>query len=247
MNDDSSGKPAGTALPANQPEKSGTSKFLRRLVRIAFGTALFSLILFGTAGRFNWPGAWTFAGIFSFFLVLVLVWGTRNAPELLDERSKVAGNVKSWDRTIIKIYNVLLIGLFILAGIDARFHWSHVAWFWQTAGGVVFVLAGTAIFWCMRTNAFLSARARIQDDRGHTVVQSGPYQYVRHPMYAGIMVMVFGVALLLGSKWALLPAGSIGILFVVRTALEDRMLRTELPGYEEYAGKVKYRLVVGVW
>jgi protein-S-isoprenylcysteine O-methyltransferase Ste14 len=99
----------------------------------------------------------------------------------------------------------------------------------------------------MATNPFLSTIVRIQDDRGHYVVTTGPYQYVRHPMYAMILLMWPGIALEMGSWWALIPAAVIVIVFVIRTALEDRTLRAELPGYVEYARRVRYRLIPGVW
>jgi protein-S-isoprenylcysteine O-methyltransferase Ste14 len=245
MNQEAESGTAATQAPT--AGKSGKTKLVQRIFRLVLGTFLFALVLFGSAGRINWPGAWAFVAVFLLFLAFVLAWGTRNAPELLDERSKTAANVKSWDKIIIRIYNFLLISLFVLAGLDARFRWSHMPWIWQALGGIAFLLAGNVIFWCMRTNAFLSARARIQNDRGHSVVQSGPYQHVRHPMYIAIMVLMPGIALLLGSLWALVPAGMIAFLFVIRTALEDKMLRTELPGYPEYAERVRYRLLPGLW
>ena len=239
---------AAHAVQQSPAGKSAKAKLPQRIVRLLAGTAILCLILFGTAGRVNWLGAWAFVALFFLFLLFALVWGTRNAPELLDERAKPGGNVKSWDKVIMRIYSLVLISLFVVAALDAgRFRWSHMTAVWQVMGGAIFLLSGSVIFWCMKTNAFLSARARIQDDRGQTVVQDGPYQYVRHPMYIGIMVLMPGVALLLGSWWALAPAGVIAILFVIRTALEDKMLRAELPGYQEYASKVRYRLVVGVW
>ncbi len=103
------------------------------------------------------------------------------------------------------------------------------------------------IWWCMSTNAYLSRFARIQDDRGQKVAQTGPYQFVRHPMYAAIILPVPCIALVLGSWWALIPVGLIACVFVIRTALEDRMLIEELAGYPEYAEKVRYRLLIGIW
>jgi protein-S-isoprenylcysteine O-methyltransferase Ste14 len=99
----------------------------------------------------------------------------------------------------------------------------------------------------MAVNPFLSTVVRIQDDRGHYVVMTGPYRYVRHPMYSAIFIMWPGIALALGSWWALIPAAVIDIIFVIRTALEDRTLQAELPGYAEYAQRTRYRLVPGVW
>jgi protein-S-isoprenylcysteine O-methyltransferase Ste14 len=132
--------------------------------------------------------------------------------------------------------------------LDAgRFRWSHMPVLLQALGGAIVFLGSCLVFWCFRTNAFLSNDARIQADRGHCVVRGGPYRYVRYPMYAALIALMPSVALLLGSWWAVVPAGIIMVLFSGWTALEDRMLRTELSGYEEYSVHVRYRLVPGVW
>lgn len=223
-------------------------KLISRLLRLTVGAALFGLTLFGTAGRLDWPGAWAFVIFFFFFLFFVLVWGTRNAPDLLDERGSRAANVPRWDKIIMTTYRVTLMVLMITAALDAgRFRWSHVPLGVQILGGSIVFLGSCLVFWCFRTNAFLSSDARIQADRGHCVVRGGPYRYVRHPMYIALIVLMPSVALLLGSWWALIPAGMIVILFSIRTAFEDRMLRTELAGYAEYAASVRFRLVPGVW
>ena len=117
----------------------------------------------------------------------------------------------------------------------------------QVLGGLGLILAGGVIWWTMTVNAYLSRWARIQGDRGQEVVTRGPYRYVRHPMYAAIILLALCVAMELGSWWALIPGTLIDVLFVVRTRLEDRMLHEELPGYREYANRVRYRLVPGIW
>jgi protein-S-isoprenylcysteine O-methyltransferase Ste14 len=223
-------------------------KFIRRLLRLIAGTSLFWLTMFGAAGRLDWPGAWALIVFFFLFLFFVLVWGTRNAPELLDERGSRAANVPHWDKIIMTTYRVMVMVLMITAALDAgRFRWSHMPVGVQAFGGSIVFLGSCLVFWCFRTNAFLSSDARIQADRGHCVVRGGPYRYVRHPMYIALIVLMPSVALLLGSWWAVIPAGVIVVLFFVRTALEDRMLRAELAGYEEYAASVRYRLVPGIW
>ena len=109
------------------------------------------------------------------------------------------------------------------------------------------VLAMVCSYWAMLSNPFLSTIVRIQDDRGHRVATTGPYRFVRHPMYVGVIVLWLSTALILGSWWALVPGLLIAVIFVIRTALEDRMLHAELPGYADYAKQVRYRLVPGVW
>ena len=141
-----------------------------------------------------------------------------------------------------------MIALLIVAGLDAgRYAWSAFPPALQLIGGAGLVLSGWTIWRVLAENTFASRYARIQDDRGQTVVSSGPYRHVRHPMYAAIIVLMVCIALALGSWWAVIPAGLIGVLFVLRTALEDRMLHEELAGYREYVAQVRYRLVPGLW
>jgi protein-S-isoprenylcysteine O-methyltransferase Ste14 len=136
----------------------------------------------------------------------------------------------------------------VLAGLDAgRFGWSSVPPSLQAAGWAGLLFAGAVIWWAASANTFLSRMVRIQDDRGHRVVAEGPYLWIRHPMYAGVIVFILCVPLVLGSCWALVPGVLIGILFVTRTTLEDQTLREELPGYRDYAQRVRYRLIPWVW
>ena len=143
-------------------------------------------------------------------------------------------------------YTVFLLLTPIVAGLDAgRYRWSAVPLAAKLLAWLGLALAGALIFWAITTNTYLSRMARIQGDRGQVVVTVGPYRYVRHPMYLGVILLFLGMPVAFGSWWALLPGAAIGALFVLRTAKEDRMLRDELPGYTEYAQQVRYRLVPG--
>jgi len=205
-------------------------------------------LLFGTAGRLDWSGAWLLTGLYLLFLLVVVIWTSLKAPGLMEERSRRAENVKPWDKVITSIYTVLLIALLVTAGLDAgRFRWSVMPVALQILGIVLLILSGFVIWRVISVNYYLSRYARIQDDRGQKVVMEGPYRYVRHPMYAMLIPFMLGIAFLLGSWWALVPGLLIGVLFLIRTALEDRMLQEELPGYREYAQKVRYRLFPGIW
>lgn len=135
----------------------------------------------------------------------------------------------------------------LVAGLDARFSWSAIS---AAAQGVALVveMAGPGLSgWAMAVNRFFSRVVRIQADRGQTVVTDGPYRYIRHPGYAGLILHMLGTPILLGSGWALLPAGVMVATMIVRTILEDRMLQAELPGYREYAGRTRWQLIPGVW
>jgi protein-S-isoprenylcysteine O-methyltransferase Ste14 len=222
--------------------------WLKRIFAIILLIVIMDGLLFGAAGRLDWFGAWLLTGLYLAFLLIVVVWATRKAPGLMEERSRMAENVKAWDKVITWIYTVLLLSMLVVAGLDAgRFRWSVMPVALQIVGVILLIFAGTVIWWVMSVNYFLSRYARIQDDRGQQVITEGPYRYVRHPMYAMLVPFMFGIAFVLGSWWALVPAGMIGVLYILRTALEDRMLQEELPGYREYAQKVRYRLFPGIW
>ena len=211
-------------------------------------SATASAVLFGLAGRVDWPAAWLVILLFTGHLVLSGWLLFRRDPELLKERLTTASNVPRWDRLIARGNRIVLLILLATAALDAgRFGWSAVPMIVRAIGTAAVVAAIGVVYWCAAANHFLSARSRIQRDRGHTVVQHGPYRFVRHPLYASRIVLIAGVALTLGSWIALVPAVLNALLLVVRTSLEDRMLTTELPGYREYAKHVPERLVPGLW
>ena len=210
--------------------------------------AALGALLFGIAGRVDWPAAWLVILLFTGHLVLSGWLLFRHDPELLQERLTTASNVPHWDRLIKRGDRILLVILVATAALDAgRFRWSAIPILVRAIGTAAIVAAIGVMYWCAVANRFLSARSRIQSERGHTVVQHGPYRFVRHPLYASRMVLITGVALTLGSWVALVPAALHALLLVIRTALEDRMLTTELSGYREYAKHVPARLVPGLW
>jgi len=209
---------------------------------------ILAAILFIPAGRLDWLQAWAFVLAFGGFLTFYGLWGVRNDQGQLQERSQGGKNTKSWDKVILSVYTIFLIGMLILAGLDAgRFRWAPAPHILQGAGWLGAAFAGFLIWWTVSVNTFLSRTVRIQDDRGQRVIDTGPYRWVRHPMYLGIIILMVSIPLLLGSLWALIPGVMIGILFIVRTALEDRTLQQELPGYPEYASRVRYRIVPWIW
>lgn len=229
--------------PTAKLDRSGIS----RVITVLGSTLIFGVILFAAAGRINWPEAWILLGITLAGITANGLWSLKHNPEVINERGRMGANAKSWDKVIGLVYMVLLFAIYILAGLDARYGWSAAPLWVEVVGGVALALSLALTFWVMTANTFLSTFVRIQDERGHTTVTGGPYRIVRHPMYAGILLMSLGMPLLLGSWWALLP-GALNIgLFVVRTTLEDRTLQAELPGYKDYVQKVRYRLIPGIW
>jgi len=234
--------------PASKAQPAVWRMLLKRTVAVFAVILVMDLLLFVPAGRLDWPEGWILSLLYGVCLLGYAVWGTLKTPELLKERSQVAENVKVWDKVIVAIYTVLLLITFVVAGLDVgRVRWSQMDLPWQVFGLVGMVLSGGLIFWTILTNAYLGRMVRIQEDRGHQVVTSGPYRYVRHPMYVGIILLFPCMSLFLGSWWGLAPASLIAVLMVMRTALEDRTLQAELPGYAEYAERVRFRLLPGVW
>ena len=225
-------------------ERSG----VKRLIQILVSVLLMGSMLFLSAGRLDWSAAWIFLGSYVLVILTLGAWVVRKFPDVVNERGKIAHNARSWDKVLMTIYSVMLLGLFAVAGLDAgRFGWSVMPIAFQVTGFAALIGAMVVTYWAMATNPFLSTIVRIQDDRGHYVITTGPYRYVRHPMYAATLLMWPGIALELGSWWALIPAAVIVIVFVIRTALEDQTLQAELPGYVDYAQHTRYRLAPGVW
>ncbi|HCW51334.1 MAG TPA: isoprenylcysteine carboxyl methyltransferase [Clostridiales bacterium] len=210
-----------------------------------------AVILFGSSGRLNWGMAWVYIGMTTAFTIGSRIIMFRKNPALIAERAQFLDkrDAKPWDKTLMPL--VAIIGptvMLIVAGLDERFGWSpNLPLALQVAALVITALGYLLGVWAIVVNKFFSAVVRIQRERGHTVVTSGPYRYVRHPGYAGGIVANFAMPLMLDSLWALVPAVLVNCLLIVRTALEDRTLQEELEGYRDYAGRVLYRLLPGVW
>jgi protein-S-isoprenylcysteine O-methyltransferase Ste14 len=218
-------------------------------VKVVVSLAFFAVV-FVAAGTFRWTAFWVLLGFFVVTTGGWMLWLKRRDPGLLKERMTGAArpDVKAWDRTIIRAYTALLLVMLLLAPLDAvRFRWSRVPLGLQALALAGLFAAWALIIWVFRENAFLAEVVRIQTERGHTVCTTGPYRIVRHPMYVGVILTILCVPVLLGSLYALIPAGLIVALFVLRTAFEDRTLQAELPGYEEYARDVRWKLIPKVW
>ncbi len=225
-------------------EDSTVVKIIKGVVTVFFILAL----LFVPAGTLIWPEAWLL--LFLYFTVVtgMLLWMKRKAPDLLKERMTRNKEIKRWDKMIMTAYSFLLIILLAVPGLDAvRFGWSEVPLFVKALGFFGYMPALVFAFWAMKENAYSSDAVRIQRDRGHSVCTTGPYRYVRHPMYVGVILFVLCFPLSLGSLYSFIPAILIVILFIIRTSLEDKTLQEELSGYKEYAQTVRYRLIPGLW
>jgi protein-S-isoprenylcysteine O-methyltransferase Ste14 len=213
---------------------------------VVFGV-LPTVVIFSTAGRWDLWNVWAYVGIvlaLSLFRDLAIY---RNNPDLLKERITPAARGRG--QGFLGIAAVLLFILFFgVAGLDQRFHWSDRVPPAGVVAGLALFAVGLGFFvWAMLVNRFFSSAVRIQADRGQHVITSGPYAIVRHPGYAGGALAFVASALALNSLLVILPTALFFVVGVIRTADEDRMLQKDLAGYADYAAKVRYRLLPGVW
>ncbi len=223
--------------------------------RTVIGFLVYSLltpaILFLAAGTLDWPMAWVYAVISVAAAVASRMLILLKQPDLAAERGRFTEGegAKAWDRKLVPIVALLLpTVVLIVCGLDYRWQASGPVAPWLKWTALVLLIAGYAFsLWALITNRFFSTVVRIQRDRGHTVVSSGPYRFVRHPGYAGGLLYYVMTPLLLGTLWGFVPVLIEVALLVLRTALEDRTLQAELPGYADYARRVRYRLIPGVW
>lgn len=223
--------------------------FARRTSQVIAGLLLFMVVFFLSAGRIDLPRAWFFFGIYFISLLLNMVIFFKFNPEVIRARSEMKwGEMKWWDKLFAVLYFVFLFSMFIVCGLDVgRLHLSGTSMGFLVAGVIIFVLGWVFVVWAMVENRFFETTARIQMEREHRVVSTGPYAIVRHPGYAG-MILFYGCApFIIGSLYGLIPAMLLAFAFVFRTYFEDKMLYEELSGYKEYTKKVRYRLVPFVW
>jgi len=212
--------------------------------------AVFAALLFVCAGTLLWPAGWAFMALFFGFALAIVLWLARKEPELLAERmsSPMQSGQPLWDKVFVVAVMVLFVAWLIVMPLDAvRFGYSEVPGWLQIFGALGVVLSFYIMFLTFRENAYLAMVVKVQQERGQSVVSTGPYRYVRHPMYASTLLFFPGSALLLGSWWGLMFCTVLLGLLVWRIPLEERMLENGLDGYDEYERNVRYRLIPHVW
>lgn len=220
----------------------------RWMIRETMGVVTLALLLFLAAGTLNWIAGWAMVIVMAGWVIGTAIVVIPRYPELLAERVGPKKGAKTWDTALLSLYGVAMMSMWIVAGLDFRNSWSSGIGSLAQIGAMLIVSGGYAlVVWATGVNAFFSQVVRIQSERGHTVISSGPYRVVRHPAYVGMGLVMLGAPIMLGSWWALIPGVIAALLMIVRTALEDKTLQSELPGYTEYAQHTRYRLVPGVW
>ncbi len=238
------------ATPANQSAVNQAPKraIIVYLIREALSVVGMIVILFWPAGRLDWGMGWALVALWTAWVAAIAWIVIYRNPDLLLERLGPRKGSKSWDAILQPSLSLLQAARCIIGGFDHHYSWTAgIGLSAQVAFLIVGGLGAALFIWAMASNKFFSQVVRIQNERGHAVAQGGPYRWIRHPGYAGVILMEIGAPLILGSWWALIPSGLIVVLMIIRTVLEERALQAELPGYAEYAQQVKYRLAPGIW
>jgi len=223
----------------------------RQWFRLVVVYLLIPLILFICGGDLGWWQAWLYSMLILAAGIGGRMWAERRHPGLTAERQNMekVQSAKAWDKVLAPLMALSVsFPLVIVAGLDHRFGWSPLFPLWLIVLGFLLISLGYAFAaWALIENRFFSSVVRIQVDRGHVVCDSGPYRIVRHPGYAGNMLALPGMVLALNSMWTLIPAAVALIIAVIRTVLEDQTLQDELPGYRDYARRVRYRMIPGIF
>jgi len=217
----------------------------KRSIQVLMSIFLISALLFISAGKINFTYAWIYIAL----SIMVIIINLFIFPaELIAERGRNKDNVETWDKILTRLIMLPFLSLYIVAGLDIRFGWSPKLDIWIHITGLALFLLGNAIVsWAMVSNPYFSTAVCIQHDRNHSVSKGGPYKYIRHPGYLGMIIYYIATPLFLGSLWSFIPAFLTSILFIIRTALEDNTLKNKLDGYANYALKVRYRIIPGIW
>lgn len=221
----------------------------RLVVRSIIWAVVLFILPFAGAGTFAWPEGWAYILVQFASWTAMTLWLRKHNPELLRVRAELWKRAeKPWDKVIVTFLIAGFLVLMTLPGVDAvRYQWSHVPLFVEIIGFNGILISNVIMFWVVVTNPYSSAAVEVQKERGHRVITTGPYGYVRHPMYVGAILMAVATPLALGSLITFIPVLFVIGVVVLRTYLEDRTLHEELDGYAAYAEIVKYRLIPGIW
>lgn len=230
-----------------EPTVTQETALRRSFGSLAVSLAVIGLLLFVPAGTLAWPRAWIFgAAMLAGILVsMAVLW--RLNPEIFVARARIQAGTAAWDYIFLTLIFGGFISILPVAALDYRFGWAQAPDWVVVLGYILFALAFAGQIWPQAVNRHFEPGVRYQEDRGQTVIDTGPYAIVRHPGYISGSLLAIACALCLGSLWALLPAAVVVLALVLRTVAEEKMLRAELPGYADYTERVKYRWVPGVW
>lgn len=221
----------------------------RLLLQNTITTAAMGALLFACAGTLHWPSAWAFLLTCALLGPVCGWWLYRIDPALLAERLRpvLQRDQPAADKVFMSLFVIAMLAWLALMGADRRMQSSDMPVALQALGFVLFLLSALFTLWVFRENSFAAPVVKLQAERAQRVISTGPYAHVRHPMYSGMVLFFAGVPLLLGSWWGLAMMPVFVALFAVRIGIEERTLRAGLPGYADYAARVRYRLLPGLW
>lgn len=231
----------------NAPPRTFT---LRAVILMLFFIVVIPLLPLLISGQWSWWQAWAYALVSIVGFAISRFLARRRHPDILAERARFLQHpdAKSWDKVLAPLVGLGGGLIPLVAGLEARFDWPPTFSLLVSIVSLLVLVAGYVFgSYALIENRFFSGMVRLQVDRGQQVVSTGPYRWMRHPGYAGALVSYLATPLLLDSTWAFLPVVFLAVSLVIRTSLEDRTLQEELPGYREYAGRVRYRLLPGIW
>lgn len=231
----------------NAQHQINTTRVVIQLLIVVVLLPLLPLII---SGRWNWSEAWIYAIVYIAGFAISRLLAARRNPDLLAERARMMQHedAKSWDKVLAPLLALGAVFTFVVVGLDARFSGSSAFSPPIKIGAFMFILAGWMLgSYALIENRYFSGAVRIQHDRDHHVISSGPYRWMRHPGYAGALLTYLATPFFLDSLWSILPTALLVTILVVRTHLEDKTLQDELEGYADYARRVHYRLFPGVW
>lgn len=231
----------------------GHPGILRMIARFLLQNTIFvvgmGVLLFASAGTWHWPSAWVLLATSALLGPLCGWWLYRIDPALLAERLRpvLQRDQPAADKIFVTVFVITMLAWLALIGFDRRIQSSDMPVAFQILGLVLFLASTLFTMWVFRENSFAAPVVKLQAERAQRVISTGPYAHVRHPMYSGMILFFTGVPLLLGSWWGLAMLPLFAALFAVRIGIEERTLREGLPGYADYAARVRYRLVPGLW
>jgi protein-S-isoprenylcysteine O-methyltransferase Ste14 len=207
------------------------------------------VLLFASAGTLHWPGAWAFLVTSAVLGPACGVWLAKSDPALLAERLRLSARSEqpAADKRLVLMLYVATAVWLVAMGLDRRLHASSVPLAVQVLGLALYLASTAFSMWVLRENSFAAPVVKVQAERGHRVIDTGPYAWVRHPMYSGVSLFFVGAPLLVGSWWGAAVAPLFVVLFAIRVRIEERTLMAGLPGYADYVARVRYRLVPGIW
>jgi protein-S-isoprenylcysteine O-methyltransferase Ste14 len=231
-------------------ESKNKKSVVRIVVMLLLVLVIFPLLPMIISGRWDWWQAWVMFAVFVLSFIVSRAIAARKTPDILKERANSAtrDNTQAWDKWLSPVVAFGSVFILLVAGLDVLFNRSADLPLGMELFGLFLIVVGYALgSYAFIENAFFSGTVRLQEERGHKVISSGPYAWVRHPGYLGSLIASLGIPLLLNSLWAYVPVIIIGFFFVLRTHLEDQFLQENLPGYSGYAKEVRYRLFPGIW